>query len=336
MAGEGMLGLSHRYREVCSREMPGMRPNSSALIGQTIDGYVILKEIGGGATSVVYQALEPRADNRLLALKVLDQAERDLAGGVRAANPFRREMSIARRFKDPGIVRIFRVGELHDGRFYQAMELVEGMSLAEELRHRETIPWREACEIAEALSWSIAPLHEEGVVHRDVTPRNVMVRLGKDKRIHTKIIDFGTAKLPGEWDDDLAQPMGTPQYMAPEQADGRGATVTSDVYAMGALLYEMLSGGSVLGLARPTGEACADYLKGQAPIPAVSLAEASPDIPEPLQAFVQRSLARDPGQRPTDAFAFGHELGDAFDASVLVEEKRSFGWVRRLFGERSS
>jgi eukaryotic-like serine/threonine-protein kinase len=313
-----------------------MRPNSSALVGQTIDGYVILKEIGGGATSVVYQAMEPQADNRLLALKVLDQAERDLAGGVHAANPFRRELRIARQFQDPGILRIFRAGELHDGRFYQAMEFVAGMSLAEELRHRETIPWREACEIAEALSWSVAPLHEVGVVHRDVTPRNVMVRLGKDKRIHTKLIDFGTAKLPGEWDDDLACPMGTPQYMAPEQADGRGASVTSDVYAMGALLYEMLTGYSVLGRSRPTAESCSAYLEGDAPIPAQLLSDTAAEVPAPLQAFVHRALSRDPGQRPTDAFAFAHELGDAFDASVSSEEKGGLGWVRRLFGDRST
>jgi serine/threonine-protein kinase len=313
-----------------------MRPNSSALIGQTIDGYVILKEIGGGATSVVYQAMEPQADNRLLALKVLDQAERDLSGGASAPNPFRRELRIARQFRDPGILRIFRAGELHDGRFYQAMEFVAGMSLAEELRHRETIPWREACEIAEALSWSVAPLHEAGVVHRDVTPRNVMVRMGKDQRIHTKLIDFGTAKLPGEWDDDLACPMGTPQYMAPEQADGRGATVTSDVYAMGALLYEMLSGRSALGLSRPTAESCTAYLTGTAAIPAHPLTGEDSGVPKPLADFVERTLARDPGKRPKDAFAFGHELGDAFDASVAVEGKKSFGWVRRLFGDRST
>jgi serine/threonine protein kinase len=316
--------------------MSGMRPNSSALIGQTIDGYVILKEIGGGATSVVYQAMEPQADNRLLALKVLDRAERELAGGGLADNPFHRELSIARRFQDPGILRIFRAGELHDGRFYQAMEFVDGMSLAEELRHREVIPWREACEIAEALSWSVAPLHEVGIVHRDVTPRNVMVRLGKDKRIHTKLIDFGTAKLPGEWDDDLACPIGTPQYMAPEQADGRGATITSDVYAIGALLYEMLSGRSVLGLSRPTAESCAEYLKGGKPIPAAVVSSFGAVVPPPLEAFVHRTLARDPGERPKDAFAFGHELGDAFDASRVPEGKRPFGWVRRLLGDRST
>ena len=313
-----------------------MRPNSSALIGQTIDGYVILKEIGTGATSVVYQAMEPQADNRLLALKVLDHAERQLQGGVSAVNPFLREYNIARRFRDPGILRIFGAGELHDGRFYQAMEFVAGMSLDEEMMHRGAIPWREACEIAEAISWSLSPLHEQGVVHRDVTPRNVMLRLGKDKRLHTKLIDFGTAKLPGEWDEDLMNPVGTPQYMAPEQADGRGATVTSDVYSLGALLYEMLTARSVLGVQRPTAEKCVAYLKSGKPIPAEPLSSSGAEIPEPLQAFVQRTLSLDPAGRPKDAFAFGHELGDAFDASRVPEKAGAFSWVRRLFSGRSA
>ena len=313
-----------------------MRPNASALIGQTIDGYVILKEIGSGATSVVYQAMEPQADNRLLALKVLDQAERQLQGGLNAVNPFLREFNIARRFHDPGILRVFGAGELHDGRFYQAMEFVSGMSLAEELMHRDTVPWREACEIAEAISWSLSPLHEQGIVHRDVTPRNVMIRLGKDKRLHTKLIDFGTAKLPGEWDDDLDAPVGTPKYMAPEQADGRGATVSSDVYSLGALLYEMLAGRPAIGLQNPSAEACSDYLKGGQPLPASPLSVCAPDIPSPLQEFVSRALSRDPGLRPKDAFAFGHELGDAFDASRVPASKGAFDWVRRFFSGRSA
>ena len=101
--------------------MAEMKPNSGGLVGQTADGYVFLKEIGTGAASVVYQAMEPAANNKLLAIKVLDRAEQALAGGENPRNPFIRERKIAERFSEPGILRVFRTGELFDGRFYMAM-----------------------------------------------------------------------------------------------------------------------------------------------------------------------------------------------------------------------
>jgi len=295
--------------------MPERRPKSSELVGQTVDGYVILKEIGAGAASVVYQAMEPAQNNKLLALKVLDRAERALTGGRDADNPFDHEWALASRFKEPGILRVFGSGELADGRFYMAMEFVEGMTLAEELRHRHTVPWSEAVDTCLSVAWSVSHLHDGRIIHRDITPGNVMVRMGKDGRIQTKLIDFGSARLPGERDVDRPGPVGTPQYMAPEQVHGRGATFSTDVYALGALLYEMLAGKPVLAIARPTAEACEAYLREGRPVPAIPLMELAPDLPEPLAAFVQRALAVQPAERPKDAFAFGHELTDAADAA---------------------
>lgn len=301
-------------------EMQRVKPVSDSLVGQTPDGFVVLEEIGRGAGSVVYRAMQPAANNRLVAIKVMNRVEQRLLDDrSKGRNPFQREAKIAQLFDNPGIVRIYKTGRLPDGRFYVAMELVDGMTLEQELVHRDRIPWPEAAAVAERIASAVACLHGEQIVHRDLKPGNVMVRAGKDGRLRIKLIDFGLAKLAVEWDDDAAgidaRTIGTPQYMAPEQANGGGTTYATDVYAMGAMLYEMICGKPVLALRRPSADACHNYLIQRRPVPAIPVATLVPACPEPIVRLLEGTLSYDPDARPRDATYFGDAVRAAVESS---------------------
>ncbi len=312
-----------------------MKPAFDSLVGQTPDGFVVLEEIGHGAGSVVYRAMEPGANNRLVALKVMNRVEQRLlsTGGPPGRNPFQREAKIAQLFDDPGIVRIHKTGQLPDGRFYVAMELVDGMTLEQELSHRPRIPWDEATDIAESIARATSCLHAQQIVHRDLKPGNVMVRFSKDGRLRIKLIDFGLAKLAVEWDDDAAgidaRVIGTPQYMAPEQASGQGTTYATDVYAMGAILYESICGKPVLALKRPSAEACQAYLVARRPVPSIPVTTLVPDCPPAVVSVIERALDHDPEVRPRDAGVFAEAVADAAEEARAAQRLRA-GTLGRL------
>ncbi len=287
------------------------------LTGQDADGFLVLQRIGQGAASVVYQAMERTRDNRLVALKVLDATEQRLIQrrvGARA-NPFEREARFSRVVKDPAIVRIFRTGRLPDGRFYVAMELVAGATIEEHLAQGGRFSWAEAVDIIHQAARAVGTLHAIDIIHRDIKPGNLMVYPAKDGRTRVKLIDFGLARLSHERDDVGAgvEPgsVGTPLYMAPEQARGGGTSPRTDVYALGAILYEMLARVPALDLRRPTAAACLEYLRGDHPVPARTLAEAGAgDVPPEVARVVDRCLSRDPARRPADGAAMAALLGE--------------------------
>jgi serine/threonine-protein kinase len=153
------------------------------------------------------------------------------------AERFEREAQLMARLGDPGIVQIYDVGDSEDGAYYVA-ELVEGESLAERLSRGRLSP-AEALDVAEQLCLALAHAHARRVVHRDVKPGNVLIDPGG----RVKVGDFGIARLAeGTNDDAGATVLGTPRYMAPEQARGATPTPATDVYGVGIVLYEMLAG----------------------------------------------------------------------------------------------
>jgi serine/threonine-protein kinase len=206
---------------------------------------------------------------------------------------FEREAQLTASVNDPGIVQIFDVGYADEGLYYVA-ELVDGESVATRLRRGPLAPW-EARDVAEQICRALAPAHARRVVHRDVKPANILIASSGQ----VKVADFGVARLLGGNDNLAATVVGTPSYMAPEQARGRRITPATDVYSIGVVLYEMLAG-------RPpfTGASAVDLALChlQDPLPPLP-----PGIPDALGAIVERALAKDPDQRYRD----GAEMREA-------------------------
>jgi serine/threonine-protein kinase len=214
------------------------------LKGELLAHFRILDRLGRGGMGVVYRARDEKL-GRIVALKVLPAS---VAGESERRARFLREARAAAAVNHPNIATVYDLGDA-GGRVYLAMELVEGETLRRRLK-AGALPRAEAIRIARAMAEGLAVAHEKGIVHRDLKPENVMI--ARDGGV--KILDFGLAKLrePLSTDSALAQQetetlegrvMGTPGYMSPEQASGRPCDARTDVYAMGVVIHEMLTGG---------------------------------------------------------------------------------------------
>src|SRR2546421_715590 len=222
---------------------------------------------------------------------------------------FARESRLAARLSHPNVVAVYDAGE-DEGRPYIVMEYVEGETVADVLRRRGALPAEEAVEIAAQVCAGLAHAHAHGLVHRDVKPQNLLVT--PDGRV--KIADFGVAR--GDDASKLTQAgtvLGTAAYLSPEQAAGVEVGPRSDLYSVGAVLYELLSGetpyrfDSLAGLAAPR--------QPPAPLP--------PHVPPALAAAVMRCLARDPADRPASAAELERELRRALEPATEPLPARS-------------
>jgi serine/threonine-protein kinase len=270
-------------------------PFAPDLSGSALDDrYELHAVIGEGAFGRVYRGLDRRLD-RPVAVKVIKPWWTDDPGW---AQSFEREARLLASISDPGIVQIYDVGHAPEGRYYVS-ELVDGENLARHLRSGPLPPWQ-ACAIAAQLSRALAHAHGRGIVHRDVKPANVLL----SRRGQVKVADFGVARLAeGSTDDGSATIVGTPRYMAPEQGQGMATTPATDVYSVGAVLYEMLSGQPPFMGVSPVELALAHLQDPPPPLP--------PRLPESLVAIAERALAKDPAAR----FADGGEMADALVAA---------------------
>lgn len=286
--------------------------------------YELLEQIGRGGMGVVYKARQLGV-NRLVAVKMI------LAGAHASEASLKRfqvEADAAARLRHEGIVQVHDVGT-QAGRPYLIMEYVAGGSL-KDLLHGTPWPCRQAADIVERLAAIIHATHEKQIVHRDLKPANVL--LTPEGQI--KIMDFGLAKLVDD-NDTLTQTgeiLGTPSYMAPEQArgDGKRALASVDVYALGAILYELLTG-------RPPfrGTTATDTLLqviGDKPVPPRLLnSRIDPD----LETVSLKCLEKDPDQRYASAKALAEDLGRYRDQRAILA--RPPGWtdaVVRALGRR--
>jgi serine/threonine-protein kinase len=263
-------------------------PASTAAGTRIANRFVLERELGRGAMGAVYLARDEQLGERV-ALKII-QAH----GAVdphEAAERFRREVSAARKITHPTVIRIHDLIE-DSGNIYLSMEYVEGMTLATYLGRQGPLRIDEARLLLGQICDGLGAAHLAGVIHRDLKPGNVL--LDVQKRI--KLIDFGLAKatfLAGMTATGLI--LGTPEYMAPEQARGLPTDPRTDVYAIGALAYHMVTG-------RPpfTGEtpiAVAFSVASETPRPPRQL---RPELPETFEAAILRALDKDPGKRPQD------------------------------------
>ena len=210
--------------------------------------YRLIDRVGAGGMSVVWRARDELLD-RLVAVKWLGS---ELADDELFRDLVRREAWATARIKHPAVAAVYDYGEMpaRDGQSlaYVVMEMLDGQSLADRLR-RGPVPWREAVAICAEVADALATAHDQGVVHRDISPDNVMLTSSG-----LRVFDFGIAAPIGEPDDDATgSTFGTPAYVAPERLDGRPAQTATDVYSIGVMLFEMLTGAPWVGVAVPVG-----------------------------------------------------------------------------------
>ncbi len=278
---------------------PASVPRSAELIGRTLGRYRVEAPLGQGGLATVWKARDTLL-GRTVALKILDDA---LAGQPHARRRFLHEAQAAALLDHPGIVAVFDAGEA-EGRTYIALSLIDGETV-HAIATRRLMPVPEAVRIVAAAAEALGHAHTRGVIHRDVTARNIMV--ARDGRVY--VLDFGLALALGSSRlTTSGSTMGTVAYMSPEVARGEEADARSDLYGLGIVLYEALTGGYPFPGERP--EAMLYAALNEPPRPP---RERRPEIPPALECVVLRAIARDPGARYPSAA----EMIAALRASAL-------------------
>jgi len=271
-------------------------PHAPDLAGCALDGRYELHElIGEGTFGRVYRSYDRRLA-REVAIKVIKPW---WAEDPDWAESFGREAQLLARVSDPGIVQIYDIGQAAEGLYY-VTELVDGESLAKRLsRGGRLAPW-DACDIAEQLCRALERAHSEQIVHRDIKPANVLI----STRGRVKVGDLGIARLAeGTTEGGTATIVGTPRYMAPEQASGLPVTPATDVYSAGIVLYEMLAGHPPFNGDTAVEIALRHVQESPPPLP--------PGTPRSLERIVHHALAKEPGDRYQSSAAMADDLARA-------------------------
>jgi serine/threonine-protein kinase len=283
--------------------------------------YRVREVIAYGGMGIVLLGEDP-LDGSLVAIKQV-HAHRLAEPGITAR--FLREGEIAERLHHPNVVAVLDVGT-SEGRPYLAMEYVGGGTLADELGRNGPASVDRTLEVAGQVCAALAYAHQAGVVHRDVTPRNLL--LTSDGTV--KVADFGIARLRDATQLTVTgSVLGTVRYLAPEQAAGRSATPATDLYALGVVLYELLTGRTPYEADSPA--ALVLLQQTESPTP---LSQLRPDVPAPVAAAITSCLARDPAGRPASAAALAWQLGLGEPGSTRVVSPPQAGeateplWVR--------
>jgi serine/threonine-protein kinase len=302
-------------------DQPGVAGGRAAA-WPAVPGYEILGELGRGGMGVVYKA-QQLGLKRMVALKMI------LAGAHAGADSlarFRREAEAIARLQHPNIVQVHEVGE-HNGLPFFSLELAEGGSLAGKLSGTP-LPAREAARLVETLARAMHAAHQRGIIHRDLKPANVLLTANGTP----KITDFGLAKklesATGQTQSGAV--LGTPSYMAPEQADGKSKAVgpTADVYALGAILYELLAGRPPFRAQTPLDTLL--QVISEEPVPPGRF---HAQLPRDLETICLKCLQKDPSQRYASAEGLAEDLarfqrGEPILGRPTSEAKRILNWAK--------
>jgi eukaryotic-like serine/threonine-protein kinase len=268
-----------------------------------VDGrYRLVCRVGSGGMADVWLAEDSQLGRRV-ALKLL---HRRFAEDHQFVERFRQEASHSAGLQHPNIVAIYDRGSW-DGTWYIAMEYVEGPTLKEIVRERGPLPPTLAADVVVQVLRAARYAHKHGIVHRDLKPHNVIL----DEEGRVKVTDFGIARAGASEMTETGAILGTAQYLSPEQAQGLGVDARSDLYSIGVILYELLTGRVPFDA-----ESAVTIALKHVSEPPVPPAEIVPTVPRALDAVVMRALAKDPAQRYPDADAFISDLQEARDAPL--------------------
>jgi serine/threonine protein kinase len=270
-----------------------------SLVGKTLGDFELLAEIGRGGMGVVFKARQISLD-RTVALKMV--LSEHLLEPVRLARFLTEARTIA-NLDHPNIINIYQIGNCEYGHFF-AMEYIEGQTLEAVIKEKHPVPLSSATSLIMVVGEAIQHAHGKGIVHRDLKPANIMI----DRHRRPVVMDFGIAKYLGQTSSLTQQGtiVGTPAFMAPEQASEDLVPVGphSDVYALGAILYMLLTGKPPYEGATPL----STILKVIDPKPPLPVRELRPEAPIELERIVMTCLAKRPAERPASAQALVEEL----------------------------
>ena len=264
-------------------------------IGRLLDGrYEILEAIGFGGMAVVYKARCHRL-NRLVAIKILKD---ELSKDEEFRNRFHAESQAVAMLSHPNIMSVYDVST-HDEADYIVMELIDGITLKQYMEKKGTLNWKETLHFAMQIAKALEHAHGRGIVHRDIKPHNVMVL----KNGSVKVTDFGIARLMSQSNTLTKEALGSVHYISPEQAKGGRVDNRSDLYSLGVVMYEMMTGRAPFDGESPVAVAI-QHINGGAPIPSTL----NPNIPGGLEQIIMKSMATAPDGRYNSATALLYDL----------------------------
>lgn len=313
----------HRFCMQCGSDQTRAVGGADPLIGRVlVNKYRIDASIGSGAMGTIYRA-EQLALGKTIVIKVL---HRHLMGDNELLQRFEREAKAASRLNHPNCVQIIDFGSLPDGALYIAMEFIAGIDLADLIEREFPIAHLRVIRIAKQICIALDEAHANGVLHRDLKPENIMLEDRRNAPDHVKVVDFGIAKL------DEAQPgsrrafqtragivCGTPEYMSPEQARGEKLDSRSDLYALGVLLFHVVTDRLPFEGSSPI----ETVTKHISETPVHPMAHRT-DLPEAFDALIMTLLAKNREQRPASAMDVHAEL-ERLEREILLTEAQHNG-----------
>jgi serine/threonine-protein kinase len=278
------------------------------LIGTVLDGrYRLDSLIGEGGMGDVYRATHVHLDTEF-AVKLLKP---EFVANQTAIKRFRLEAKAAGRIHHPNAIRVTDFGVTPESIVYLVMEIVEGQSLRSLMRSEKVFDYIRAVNIVRQACGAVEAAHHSGVIHRDLKPDNILIERVRDVE-RVKVLDFGIAKLketkPDAYLTQAGTIIGTPQYMSPEQSQGKHLDPPSDIYSLGVILYEMLSGEVPFD-----GDSTFQVVYKQLHEPPRPLQEVAPNVPALLARVVMRALEKDPDRRQASAAQLSDELKQAVE-----------------------
>ncbi|HVJ16854.1 MAG TPA: protein kinase [Polyangiaceae bacterium] len=289
------------------------------MIGELVGGrYHVTSVLGEGGMGVVYLAEQRMGDGvRKVAIKTL---HRDLSSDPSLVARFQRECSTVVSLEHPNTIRLYDFGATADGTLYMAMEFVAGRPLSG-LIEEGALPAERAVNILRQLCGALGEAHARGIVHRDLKPENVLLSQHGGEPDFVKLLDFGIARTmdaTGSSKEKLTQPgmvLGTPQYMSPEQFSGKEVDARSDVYSLGVMTYEMLTGRLPFAAESPVEWAMKHLTEEPAPL--------EDSIPLTLRTVTMQALSKNRDQRPVSAQDFFEQLAIAAPPVSLAPRSRT-------------